>query len=358
MGCYDIPIVNEPPSWSRLDNMICRRNFCAGLGSAVLLGGCSTGGMASKRDLPDASPPEQMTLTSHGSGKSKVIEVRWSRAVDLQGRVDGSAVQRMLSAAMGALMNSATPWVEWAGGKRRIGIKVNTITSQAYTHPEVGAAIAGGLVGAGSDPARITVWDRDTFGLKDRGYNVDAQGKGQFRCLGSDMAGGAGKVKRATVAGHSVSLSSLLTEADVIINAAALKDHSMAGVSLSLKNNFGMIQSALMLHGNVQKGSGCEPGISQLAALDQIKGRTQLVLLDGLVGVCHGGPGPAEQQHAFRYGGLLVSRDPVAIDRRGLSIIDQRRAKLGMEPVGQRTTPNPSPAIHIDNAAALGVGTG
>lgn len=126
-------------------------------------------------------------------------------------------------------------------------------------------AAARGLVGAGADPGRVTVWGRDTFGLRDRGYTVDAEGKGGFRCLGSDMAQGGGRIVRETVAGHTVSFSPMLTGADHLINVAALKDHSMAEVTLSLKNNFGMLHSALMMHGKVQQGSEGEPGISQLA---------------------------------------------------------------------------------------------
>ena len=59
-----------------------------------------------------------------------------------------------------------------------------------------------------------------------------------------------------------------------------------------------------------------------------------------------------------RYGGVLVSRDPVALDRRGRVIIEARRQELGLVPLAQRTKPNPSPTKHIENAAALGVSPG
>ena len=131
----------------------------------------------------------------------------------------------------------------------------------------------------------------------------------------------------------------------------------MAGVTLSLKNNFGMIQDAEPLHGKIKEGAACEPGISQLAAHTEVKGRLVLAAIDALVGVCEGGPGTADQKHAFRYAGILLSRDPVALDRQGLAIIEARRAALGLSPLSKRTTPNPSPPKHIDNAAKLGVGT-
>jgi uncharacterized protein (DUF362 family) len=132
----------------------------------------------------------------------------------------------------------------------------------------------------------------------------------------------------------------------------------MAGVTLTLKNNFGMITGAERLHGQVHQGSGCEPGISALAAHSAIRGKLRLAVIDALVGVCEGGPGPADPAHVFRHGGILVSRDPVALDRRGLAIIEARRAALGLVPLARRTSPNPSPPSHIDNAASLGVGPG
>ena len=129
----------------------------------------------------------------------------------------------------------------------------------------------------------------------------------------------------------------------------------MAGVTLSLKNNFGMLLSSRTLHGDFAHGSGCEPAISDLAARPEIRGRLALAMIDGLLGVCEGGPGPADPADVFRYAGLLLSRDPVALDRRGLAIIEARRALLGLPPLAERTLPNPSPPVHIENAAQKGV---
>ena len=256
--------------------MLGRRQFCSGLGAGALLCGCASERTPAAGSLPDAAPPSKMTLTTHGTGKSRVVEVRWARAVDLQGKVDAAAARVMADAAVTALVGGSSPWSTWAGPKRTIGIKVNTITSQAHTHPAVAAAVARGLVGAGASPQNVTVWDRDGFGLRDRGYTLDPAGKGGFRCLGTDGVTPGAKLTRIKVAGNLVPLSPLLTGADLLINLAALKDHSMAGVTLSLKNNFGMFPSAIMFHGEHRKGSGCEPGISQFAAAPEIKGRTCL----------------------------------------------------------------------------------
>jgi uncharacterized protein (DUF362 family) len=340
---------------------ISRREFCAGLGALALSGaGCRS--TPDKVVAPDlvigGDPPSELTYQIHGSGSSTVVEVRWAAAVDAQGRVDASRVQQMLQGAVERLTGKigTGAWSQWADATRRIAIKVNAITSQAFTHPELAGGVAKALVGAGADPSRVTVWDRDTAGLRERGYAIDSTGKTLgYRCLGTDGLAEPTNPQAAVVGGAKVYLSPLLTESDLLVNVAALKDHSMAGVTLTLKNNLGMISGAERLHGEYRLGSGCEPGISDLAALPEIRGRLRLAVIDGLVGVCEGGPGPAEPEHVFRHAGLLVSLDPVALDRRGLAIIEARRAKLGLVPIAQRTDPNPSPPIHIDNAAKKGV---
>jgi uncharacterized protein (DUF362 family) len=331
---------------------ISRRELCAGLGAMALCSACRAG--KEETTFPDADAPAEMRVDTFGSGKSTVVEVRWRDAVDLHGIVDGAAVRAMLAAAMARLVGSGVPFAEWASPQVKVGIKVNTITSQAFAHPEVTGAVAEGLVAAGVSPLAITVWDHDSDSLQRCGYVCDQTGAPGYVCLGTrpvDM----GAAKQITVADKPMMLSPLVEANDVIFNIAALKDHSMAGVTLSLKNNFGMLLDPQPLHGAFWDGSGCEPGISDLAARPEIRDRLGLAMIDGLLGVCEGGPGSAEPAYVFRYAGLLVSRDPVALDRRGLAIIEARRALLGLPPLAARTVPNPSPPIHIENAAAKGV---
>jgi uncharacterized protein (DUF362 family) len=334
------------------DARISRRELCAGLGGLALCSACWTG--KAEASFPDTDAPTDMTVAAYGSGKATVVEVRWREAVDAYGRVNAAAVKTMLGAAMARLVESSTPFAEWASPQIKVGIKVNAITSQAFTHPEVAAAVAEGLVETGAPPTAVTVWDRDSAGLVRRGYLLDATGASGYCCRGTDMTDLA-TAKTITVAGKSVVLSPLVETSDVLFSVAALKDHSMAGVTLSLKNNFGMLLSALDLHGAFWSGSGCEPAISDLAARPEIRGRLALAMIDGLLGVCEGGPGATEPANVFRHAGLLISRDPVALDRRGLAIIEARRALLGLPPLAERTVPNPSPPVHIENAAQKGV---
>jgi len=343
------------PSSREAGATLSRRELCAGLGALALGAACSA--RPGDPTLPDTDAPTELTVVEHGSGLATVVEVRWREAVDARGHIDAAAVQAMLAAALARLPGLADRFAAWAASQAKVGIKVNTVDSQAFTHPELAAAVAASLVAAGADPAVLTVWDRDSLGLVRRGYVLDETGASGYRCLGSDQTD-ARTALPITVAEQTVELSPLVLASEALVSIAALKDHSMAGVTLSLKNNFGMLRSAQSLHGDFAHGSGCEPGISDLAAHPEIRGRLELAIIDGLLGVCEGGPGPTDPAYVFRYAGLLASRDPVALDRRGLAIIEARRASLGLPPLAERTRPNPSPPLHIERAAAKGVSPG
>lgn len=329
-----------------------RRSFCAGLGALAVLPGCRSNKPSDA--IAAADPPQKMTIRRVGSGLSTVIEVRWAQAINDRGVVDKAALLAMVNAGVEGLDNGSTLLTAMVGGKRKVGLKVNSVTSQSFTHPELAGVVAKRLVDAGGSPETVTVWDRDSAVLAARGYQLDPGAKGGYRCIGSDAATSKAN-QSAEVAGVKVHFSPLLSEAQALINLAALKDHSMAGVSLSLKNNFGVIHRAQELHGDFYRGSGCEPGISQLAARPEIRDRLQLAMIDALFGVCEGGPGPTQTRYVFRYGGILLSRDPVALDQLGRTIIETRRAELKLVPLAKRNVPNPSPAKHIENAAAAGV---
>jgi uncharacterized protein (DUF362 family) len=340
------------PISNRTGGTMSRRELFSGLGALALCSACRTSG--EEASFLDTDAPTDMTVQAFGSGKSTVVEVRWGEAIDGSGKVNAAAVKAMLAAAMERLAGSGPPFAEWASPQVKVGIKVNSIHSQAFTHPEVAGAVAESLVQAGAAPSGVAVWDRESPTLVDRGYRIDATGESGYRCLGTNLTD-LSAAKPIAIAGKAVELSPLVEESDVLFNIAALKDHSMAGVTLSLKNNFGMLISSIDLHGAFWAGSGCEPGISDLAARAEIRGRLGLAMIDGLLGVCEGGPGPSDPAYVFRYAGLLASRDPVALDRQGLAIIEARRASLGLPPLAERVVPNPSPPTHIENAAAKGV---
>jgi hypothetical protein len=91
-----------------------------------------------------------------------------------------------------------------------------------------------------------------------------------------------------------------------------------------MKNHYGSFNNLGKHHANL-----CDPYVADLNSLDEIKGKTRLIVCDATTAICNGGPGYAPA-YAWRYCGMLISTDPVALDTIGTEIIDKRRAEIGL----------------------------
>jgi uncharacterized protein (DUF362 family) len=132
-----------------------------------------------------------------------------------------------------------------------------------------------------------------------------------------------------------------------IINVPVLKQHAVAGASLSLKNlAFGSVNNTIRFHPNP---INCNPMIADICAVSAIKNKLVLNIIDGLLGCFDGGPG-YKPEGTWQYNSLLFSADPVAIDRVGIEIIDDKRKEEKLEPMT-------SLAKYISTAWRLGLGT-
>ncbi|MDQ1316416.1 MAG: hypothetical protein QG588_63, partial [Candidatus Poribacteria bacterium] len=120
-----------------------------------------------------------------------------------------------------------------------------------------------------------------------------------------------------------------------------LKDHSISGVTFSMKNHYGSVDNPGALHGN-----NCDPYIAELNNTDPIKEKTRLIVMDASFGIYIGGPDGGPQ---FQYNSLILGQDPVALDYQCLQIINAERQKHSIQAV-----PN---AMHIKTAENLGLGT-
>jgi uncharacterized protein (DUF362 family) len=111
----------------------------------------------------------------------------------------------------------------------------------------------------------------------------------------------------------------------VLINVPVLKDHDGAGVTIALKNMYGVIHNPNKYHPN-----GCNPYVADLNMLPQIKSRMRLTLCDATTVIYEGGPG-YKPEHSWKCNALLVSQDPVALDSTGWQIIERKRAENGLK---------------------------
>jgi uncharacterized protein (DUF362 family) len=219
-----------------------------------------------------------------------------------------------------------------------VTIKVNCINRSLPTHPQVVDAITAGLIAAGVKANNIIIWDRTNHELANCGYKRNTGDTG-VRCFGTNE-NGWGYDKQVSTGGRNVRLSKILLDSDHLINVPVLKDHGIAGVTLSMKNHYGSIDNPGTLH-----GSQCDPFIAELNDIDEIKGKTRLIVLDACLGIYQGGPGGSPQ---FRYNSVILGQDPVSVDYHGWEILEAERQKHG------RALPQ---AKHIKTAAKMGLGT-
>jgi uncharacterized protein (DUF362 family) len=263
--------------------------------------------------------------------------------------IDSRLVHKMVHESVAALVGTKTDedaWKKLFGPRDVVGIKINCLSGRMLSsHPAVVEGIVQGLRKAGVSDNNIIVWDRFLRELKAAGYELNVAGKGVKYT--ATNARGYGYTKEPIVFRSIGSFFSriLTSQCSALISVPVLKDHNLAGITLNLKNFYGVVQKPSLYHDN-----GCDPYIADLNAHPLIKDKMRLVVADALVGVYEGGSYLPDR--AWRYAGVLASTDPVAIDRVGANIIGSKRAEVGEDPLKD----DGREPIHIHTAAKLGLG--
>ena len=242
----------------------------------------------------------------------------------------GALDPRLLADGLGAAVARAAGEASAVAAMRRlfrpndvVGIKVNCLGGRGVsTRPEVPLQLAAWLQAAGVPADRIYVWDRSDRELRDAGYAL-SRGSG-VRVFGTNEDWGE-LVDWGPAASRFARV--LVEDLTAVVSCAVLKDHGVAGVSLSLKNWYGVVNNPNKLH-----DEGCAPYVASLSLQPLVRSKLRLSVVDGSLGQCHAGPGRAPRW-AWPYGGFLASRDPVALDRIGWQVIEARRKEVGLPPL-------------------------
>ena len=90
----------------------------------------------------------------------------------------------------------------------------------------------------------------------------------------------------------------------------------------------------------------------RMATHPYIRTKLRMVICDGLLAQCHGGPAH-HPKWAWPWGGIIVGADPVAVDRVGTDVVEARRREVGLPPLAQEGR---APAW-LETAERLGLGT-
>ena len=229
-----------------------------------------------------------------------------------------------------------------------VGVKTNCVTRKTNSTPvPLIDALARLLVDAGHLENDIVVWDRTSRELAGAGFTLNATTKGR-QCIGTD-ANGFGYSDSFYTSGNVSSLiSRVLTElVDCNINVPVLKDHSIAGMSAGLKNMYGAINNPNKYHAD-----NCNPFCAHVSALEPIRTKNKLAIIDAVWVQYQGGPGYVAD-YFTPYGGLIISADPIAADRIGLEILEHLRKANG-QPSLERAG---RPVKYLATAEDLGLGT-
>ena len=311
------------------DRLTRREFFKTSLSVATCLGAClapraargdaSSAGSASRpTGTPSRLPPSQETprplvLVARRTGGASDVAAFYRAVMD-------ASMRRLAGTAR---IDDA--WASIFSAEDVVAIKVNAINGKALsTSPLLVAAITQGLVSCGVAARNILVWDRTTRELEAAGFTVNFSGVGPL-CFGTD-APSVGYESSPTELGSIGSCySRIVTEkATALINVPILREHSLAGVSGALKNNYGAIHNPNKYHAN-----GCSPFVADVNSHPAIRKKTRLNVCDALRVQVHGGPG-YKPKWTREFNGILVSTDPVALDAVGLEETDRMRKTAGL----------------------------
>ncbi|MCX7597647.1 MAG: DUF362 domain-containing protein, partial [Armatimonadetes bacterium] len=194
---------------------------------------------------------------------------------------------------------------------------------------------------AGVPERHIIVWDRASADLAKAGYPTNRDREG-VKFYGTD---GDYEEQPTHIGVFRGRVSKILTRAiTALINVPILKTHSLAGITMSLKNHYGSFHNP----GDFHDGN-CDPAMSDINSIPAIREKTRIIIADALFPIAEGGP-QARPAFTWPYGAILAATDTVAIDYVGLQILEQRRREVGLPPIGRA-------ARHIATAAARGLGT-
>ena len=288
------------------------------------------------------------------AAKSKVVIARDPKVYGPDNSLNSARVQKLLDNAMQSFYDTHDPigaWKKVVKPGEVVGLKVNTIAGPGLsTHVVLVDAICERLKQAGIKPNDIVIWDRFTRELDRTGFKISID-PNRERILATDSKDVGYEDTPYSNAHGTITtrFSKLLTRTcTAMINLPVLKDHEGAGVTLAMKNMYGVVHNPSDFHKN-----NCCPFVADLYASPVIQSKFRLSICDALTGCYEGGPG-FKPQYTWKYNGLMIATDPVAHDYSGWQIIERQRAEKGLKPLADAGRPPKYIAVAADPEHHLG----
>ncbi len=240
---------------------------------------------------------------------AKVVLIRDQNVLDDAGNIRAEVLQQMLDNAMTSLFDTETPleaWKQIIKPDDIVGIKSNE-WGPLPTPPELEQSLKQGVMDSGVAEDKISIDDR---GVRD---------------------------------------DDIFQNATALINARPLRTHHWSGIGGCLKNPIMFTPRPYEYHDN-----SCAD-MALFWKLPVLDGKVRLNVLVVMTPLFHGvGAHHFDKTYTWRYNGLLLSTDPVAVDAIGLRLLEAKR----LEYFGEERPLTP-PAHHVayaDIRHHLGVG--
>lgn len=291
------------------------------------------------------------------------------------------AAYQMIGKGMMALTGDSSTkkaFRRFFGKKDRIGLKVNPVAGQSLsTSHAVVKAVIRHLNEAGIQSKNLCIWDRREFQLHECGFtqeNYPGIRITGIECKNADDTyyGPDGKLLSehridknwyywADVDGeydeytlpfmvnggkYSYFGKIITEELDKVINIPVMKNAG-SSITMAMKNlAYGVIGNTGRLHKDLWAETCAE-----VCAFPPVRDKVVLNITDGIKGCFNGGPA-ANPQFFTWYKTILLSTDPVAIDRVGYEIVLKKRIEEGLQ-----TEDIPRSRNFMELAEKLGLGT-
>lgn len=286
-----------------------------------------------------------------GPYPGRVVSIRSDTCVDTAtGMANNEVVREMMARGMCTLTGASTTreaWRRFFDPSDVVGIKVNCVGHpRVVSAHEIVTEVVRQLTAIKVPLSQIYVYDRfqDQLGQVNYAPHLPAG-------LHIVAAERANEYLDSSAYDPAIYLeASLFVEEDTrsnlmrlvsrrltkIINVANMKDHGATGVTGCLKNiAYGSFSNVARTHHRGR--SHTYSVVGTLAAIEPLRSRTVLQIMDGLRGVWHGGPFARTPRYVFYPRQILFGTDPVAIDRLLLDIIEDKRRAHGARSIWDRS---------------------
>ena len=250
--------------------------------------------------------------TAPAQGSARVVIIRRPGVLVEGYKVDREILAGMIDAGIRELTGAESDKAAWQSIARegeRVTMKYNGLGGpNIRTHAEMYEILAERF----KEHARVEdaiAWDR-------QGIPVDKDGWGS-------------ETYELPSRGIKTKLRAIVTDwATCLVNLPVLKTHGGNGLTIAMKNHLGTNNNPGDLH---PWDGGMWQSIAELNALEPIRTKTKLIVVDATRPLWDGGPGdrPANR---WDENALMFAIDPVAVDTVGLGIIEAKREEVKGEP--------------------------